>query len=392
LPSLLVWGISAPLETPETGTIIGRVVDNRGSPLPGAALVVTGTGRTAVTDATGFFRISQVPAGSQTLEISYLGFEPQTEEVEVQARAIIRRDIVFVGASRIQEEVTVVAEPFREGQAKALNQQKNALNIVDVVSSDFIGSFPDSNSAEATQRLPGITVTRDQGEGRYVLVRGTEARLNAMMLNGAVLPSPEGDVRNVALDVIPADLLDSIVVTKALTPDMDADSIGGAVDLITRTAPRDPRINMNLGLGYNQISEKTLQNFSLSYGQRFADDKVGLMLGGSYFNTDRGSHNFEVAYDDGYLDELELRHYSVNRKRYGFAGTLDFQPSLGTSFKIQGMFNRFDDQEYRRRYRNRVADECLEKQLKDRFESQQIYFLSGLLNSSSRVGQSLTPP
>jgi len=79
---------------PGTGTIIGRVVDNRGSPLPGAALVVTGTGRTAVTDATGFFRISQVPAGSQTLEISYLGFEPQTEEVEVQARAIIRRDIV----------------------------------------------------------------------------------------------------------------------------------------------------------------------------------------------------------------------------------------------------------------------------------------------------------
>lgn len=372
-----------------TGTLVGRVVDVNGNPLPGAALVVIGTNRTAVTDANGLYEITRVPEGTRTLEVSYLGFEPTAERVEVRASAIVRRDLVFTGAARLAREVTVVAEPWREGQAKALNQQKNAINIIDVVSSDFIGSFPDSNSAEATQRLPGITIQRDQGEGRYVLVRGTEARLNAMMLNGEVLASPEGDVRNVALDVIPADLLDSIVVTKALTPDMDADSIGGAVDLVTKTAPSEPRFHMNLGLGYNRISEKTLQNLSLSYGRRFADDKVGLMLGGSYFNTDRGSHNFEVAYDDGELDELEIRHYSINRKRYGFAGTLDFQPSLGTNFKIQGVFNQFDDQEYRRRYRNRVADERLEKQLKDRFESQRIYALSGLFEQLFAGGTKL---
>jgi TonB-dependent receptor len=370
--------LAAASETPETGTLIGFVVDEKASPLPGAALVVVGTNLTAVTDSNGKFQIFRVPAGKITLEVNYLGFERKTVEVTIEARKIMRHDVVMDTGIGVSEEVTVVAEPLREGQAKALNQQKNAPNIIDIVSSDFIGAFPDSNSAEATQRLPGVAIQRDQGEGRYVLIRGTEARLNAMMLNGEVLPSPEGDIRNVALDVIPADLLDMIEVTKALTPDMDADSIGGAVNLITKTAPEQQRFGLGLGFGYNQISEKTLQNGSLFFGRRFNDNKLGLMLAGSYFNTDRGSHNFEVEYDDGYLDDLQNRHYTVNRKRYGLAGTLDYDFSLSTKFKLQGMWNRFDDQEYRRRFRNRVGDEELEREMKDRFETQQIWSLNGV--------------
>jgi TonB-dependent receptor len=372
-------GVSVLPSTPETGTVVGKVVDINGNPMPGAAVVVIGTSLTAVTDANGGYKILRVPEGRHIFEVSYLGFDPETVEVNVEPRRIIRNDVVLARVVRLQEEVTVVAEPLREGQAKALSQQKNALSIVDVVSSDFIGSFPDSNSAEATQRIPGVSIQRDQGEGRYVLIRGTEARLNAMMLNGEVLPSPEGDIRNVALDVIPSDLLDFISVTKALTPDMDADSIGGAVNLITKTAPEQQRVTMNLGMGYNRISDNSLQNGNFSFGRRFADRKLGLMLGGSYFNTDRGSHNFEVDYDDGYLDDFEKRHYTVNRKRYALAGTMDYQPTLSTKLKLQGMFNQFDDQEYRRRVRDRIGDGEIEREMKDRFESQQIYSLGGII-------------
>ena len=153
----------------------------------------------------------------------------------------------------VREEVTVSATPIQEGQARALNRQRTAPNIVNVISSDQIGQFPDSNAAEATQRIPGVTIERDQGEGRYVAVRGTEPRLNSMMINGERIPSPEGDIRAVAIDVVPTDLLESIEVTKALTPDMDADAIGGAVNLITRGAPSRPVVFGTIAGGYNSL-------------------------------------------------------------------------------------------------------------------------------------------
>ena len=358
------------------GTIAGRVVDSAGNPLPGAEVGARNTTLKTVTSGDGGFRLVDVPSGEQTLEVSYLGYESATVTVTTIAGAVVTM-IVTLEPMSFTETVTVLAEPYLEGQAKALNMQKNALNIVNVVASDFIGSFPDTNSAEATQHIPGISIERDQGEGRYVLIRGTEARLNSMMVNGERLPSPEGDIRNVALDVIPSDLLEAIEVSKALTADMDADAIGGAVNLITKEAPLEPRVTAAIGYGYNDISEDAIASANASYGQRFSDGKIGLMLGGSYLNTDRGSENFEVAYDDGDLEELELRHYTINRERIGVLATLDGRPSDRTQLKLGGIFNQFEDQEYRRRVRNQVADERMEREIKDRFESQVISSLRG---------------
>ena len=166
------------------------------------------------------------------------------------------RQDVQLRLAGFREDVTVTA-PILEGQARALNQQQNAPNIMNVVSADQIGAFPDPNAAEAVQRVPGVSIQRDQGEGRYVLVRGTEARLNSMMIDGERIPSPEGDIRSVALDVIPADLLESIEVTKALTPDMDGDAIGGAVNLVTRQAPEKRRVFVDLGGGLQRRSPRT---------------------------------------------------------------------------------------------------------------------------------------
>ena len=358
-----------------TGVVRGTVTDAQaGGALPGAPVRIEGTGLEAITDRKGQFRIAGVPDGEHTLSVSYLGFESAREPVRVSNGTPTTVE-VKLRLKGFEETVTVEA-PILEGQAKALNQQQNSVRVINVVSADQIGAFPDPNAAEAVQRVPGISIERDQGEGRYVLVRGTEARLNSMMVNGERIPSPEGDIRNVALDVIPADLLESIEITKTLTPDMDGDAIGGAVNLVTSQAPDRPRAFLSVGGGRNSISEGAIGRATGSWAQRFAGGKTGLVLSGSYLKTDRGSHNFEVAYDDGDLDELENRHYTVDRERWGLNAALDFRLDGGGQLVFRGLYNDYSDLEYRRRKRERVGDDRIERELKDRLETQTIASLS----------------
>lgn len=354
----------------QTGGVTGRVKDQLTSnPMPGVSVRLESSALSAETDRSGAFQLLRVPPGEQKLIISYLGFQEKAVTVTVKAGEIANLDVTLEAG--IQETVNV-SDPILQGQARALNQQKESINIQNIVSADQIGRFPDPNSAEAAQRIPGITIERDQGEGRYVQVRGTEARLNSMMLNGERVPSPEGDVRAAALDVIPADLLESIEVSKALTADMDADSIGGSVNLISKGTPEKLRVSLTAGLGYNRISKGGIQNFNGTIGRRFANNKAGFLFSGSYLNTDRGSENFEVAYDGGDLDELELRDYTINRKRYGFNPVFDYRFSSTSEIYIRGIFNQFEDQEFRRRVRYRLGNGRIERELKDRFEAQNI--------------------
>lgn len=358
-----------------SGVVSGTVVDAQAKgALPGAPVQIEGTNLEGVSDRKGFFRIVGVPEGEHMLVVSYLGFESGRVPVRVATgtASVLEVQLRLKG----YQENVIVQAPLLEGQAKALNQQQNAAGIVNVVSSDQIGAFPDPNAAEAVQRVPGISIERDQGEGRYVLVRGTEARLNSMTINGERIPSPEGDIRSVALDVIPADLLESIEIAKTLTPDMDADAIGGTVNLVTAQAPERPRLYISAGGGYNSISEGGIGRGSALFAQRFADKKVGIVLSGSYLRTDRGSHNFEAAYKDGSLADLDERHYTVNRERWGLNGALDVRTGDGGQLVVRGIYNDYSDHEYRRRVRERVGNSRLERELKDRLETQKIAALS----------------
>jgi TonB-dependent receptor len=194
-----------------------------------------------------------------------------------------------------------------------------------------------------------------------------------MEINGQRIPSPEGSVREVALDVIPADLLESIEVSKALTPDMWADSIGGTVNLVTAQAPEKERFFLSAAGGYNSIeSGGASGRFTGMWARRFSDQKAGLVLSGSYFNTDRGSENFEPEYDDGELEQLELRDYTVNRERWGLNAAFDYRLPNDGLFYVRGLYNSFADQEYRRANANKVGDGEIERELKDRLETQEI--------------------
>ena len=172
-----------------------------------------------------------------------------------------------------------------QGQKKAINTQKNNLGITNVVSADQVGKFPDSNIGDALKRISGINVQYDQGEARFGQVRGTSADLSSVTINGNRVPSAEGDTRNVQLDLIPADMIQTIEVSKVVTPDMDGDAIGGSINLVTKNSPYKRTINATAGSGYNWISEKAQLNLGFTYGDRFFNDRLGMLLSASYQNV-----------------------------------------------------------------------------------------------------------
>ncbi|MCJ7801668.1 MAG: carboxypeptidase-like regulatory domain-containing protein, partial [Candidatus Marinimicrobia bacterium] len=231
--ALIMFGLATSLSA---ATVSGKVTDAKsGDYLPGANVILVGTTNGAATDRAGDFYIANVPTGDYTLTVKYIGYEDYTLEITVSENNNDNYFTIAINVSSVKME-DVVVSGLRQGQAKALSQQKSADNIKSVVDEEQMKMFPDVNSAEVMQRIPGVSIARDQGEGRYVLVRGTSPRMNSTSIDGVKIPSGEGGDRSVMLDVISADNLSGIEVTKAITPDMDGDAIGGAVNLKTKSA------------------------------------------------------------------------------------------------------------------------------------------------------------
>src|SRR5215470_16283275 len=270
----------------QTGNVSGTVTEStRKLTLSGVSVRVEGQGIQTVTDESGRYLLQGVRAGKVKLSASYLGMETATQEITALANATITWDPVLTLSAQ-EYAVTVSASPDAVGQARALNDQKNSINQINLVASDQIGSFPDPNAAEAVQRIPGIVVQRDQGEGRYVLIRGTEPRLSATTINGERIGTTENTSRQIPLDTIPADLMGAIEVTKALTPDMEGDSIGGRVNLVTKRAPVTRTFGLTIGSGFNTLVNDDIKDYSGTYGQRFFGGKLGFIGSGSYYQTD----------------------------------------------------------------------------------------------------------
>ncbi len=367
-----------------TGVIYGTVTGPSGGVITNCEVNVEGTNIAGQTGLDGSYRLAPVPVGEHTLVFSYLGLQAANAVVTVTAGEAVSQDMTLAYGG----EIEVRGSPLLAGQAKALNRQKNAINITNIVASDQIGRFPDKNAAEATQRIPGVSLNRDMGEGRYIIIRGTEARLNSTTVNGERIPSPEAGVRNVALDTIPADLLESIEVSKALRPDMDGDSIGGTVDLVTRRAPEETRVSVALGAGYSALMEETAPNGSFTFGGRVGDEKKwGLLLTGSASDTKRGADNIEPEYDDGDLGELQFRDYTTERERYGVTADIDYKASQRSNYYLRGLWTNYVDTELRRRKTMVVEDDELERDIKDRTQESLINSIS--FGGENTIGESM---
>ena len=369
------------------GDIAARITDSStGRALPAANLRLDGTGIGGVSDDKGLARLRLIQPGTYRLITTFIGTKPDTTSVQVRAAATSALDIRLRRTVLVLEGMTVEGE--REGQARALSRQQAADNIRNIVAADFIGRFPDPNVAEALQRVPGISVFRDQGEGRFVLIRGLEPRLTAVTIDGVETPAPDGEVRVVALDVIPSDQFAYMEVDKALVPAMDADGIGGAVNLVTKSAPNRASSKVTIGLGRNQLVSDGIRQGSFSWGDRLGSDgELGVQIGGSFFSTDRGTDANRIRWEP--VLNLDLLDYIIRRRRMSLSGNLDYQRGEDSSLFLRAIYSRFTDHEFRRRLRYTVLElepESLtgsgvgrvERHLKDRYEAQDIYsFLLG---------------
>jgi TonB-dependent receptor len=366
-----------------TGSIEGTVTGPAGGLLTDVRVSVEGTNLTNLTDEFGFYRFATIPEGEHTLVFEYLGLQSATVEVTVVAgeTSVLDQTLAYGG------EIEVRGSPLLVGQAKALNRQKNAMNISNIVAADQIGRFPDKNASEATQRIPAVSLLRDQGEGRYVLIRGTEPRLNSTTVNGERIPSSEAGIRTIALDTIPADLLAAIEVSKALTPDMDGDSIGGTVNLVTQRAPEETRVSASLGAVYTDIMEKSAPTGQLTFGTRFGSEKDwGILVSGSATDRKGGSDNIEPEYDDGELDELQLRDYTIHRERYGVTADLDYRAAARANYSLRGLWTNYIDNEQRRAKTNALGDDELERAIRDR--RQESWINSITFSGENNIGDS----
>lgn len=353
----------------QSGNIQGVISDENGIYLPGANIFIAQLNKGAITDFDGRFTLVALPEGTYTLDISYLGFEPIQQQVQVIAGQTSSLSVVLVSSSMALDEVQVMG--FGAGsQAKALNTQKNNINITNVVSTDQIGKFPDANIGDAVKRIPGITMQVDQGEARNIIVRGLSPQLNSVTLNGSRIPSAEGDNRNIQMDLIPSDMIQTIEVSKAITPDKDADALGGAVNLITRTAPQGFRLSATLGSGINFIRDKRILNGSFLLGDRSENGKFGWMLGATIYDSDFGSDNVEAEWSDEFefytgaddadgepiLEEVDVdpytnvteqRVYNVQRIRRSFSANFDYNFDANNRIYLKTMYNWRDDRENR---------------------------------------------
>jgi TonB-dependent receptor len=334
----------------QQASLTGIVTDaETGFALAGVSVRIVSEDRRAISNGTGRFTLVGLPAGRLVVEAVYLGYARTTQTVELDAGDVGRVTFHLAPEAIALEGVTVTGN--RRGQAAALNQQLNAPNVTNVVAADQIGRFPDQNIGDAMKRIPGLVVMQDQGEARFGLVRGTEPRFNSVMINGERIPSAEAEIREVQLDLIPADMVSAIEVNKTLTPDMDADAIGGSVNIVTRAAPTQRRASVTLGSGYNFLSDEPMAVGSAVLADRFVDGRLGVVLSGSYFDHKLGSDNIEGEWDlDGstpYLAEFQIREYQVQRIRRSASAALDYRLSEGNSLTLRGIYNWRDDWENR---------------------------------------------
>lgn len=263
----VLWLTPAAAQTGK-GTIVGTVRDERNSVLTSALIELQPLGRRTASDDQGQFRITDVPAGEYTLGASYVGFAPFTGTVTVGGGQTVTVDAVMKVASQ-SDQVMVVAERV-QGEAEAINIERMSEDIVQVLPSRVINSLPNTNIADAVGRAPSVSLERDEGEGKYVQIRGTEPRLSNVTINSVNVPSPEVTVRNIKLDSVPADLVERIEVFKTLSASQDADGIGGTVNLVTRTAGEKPTYSFGGQGGYTPIMNgRTLGGFDGSIGERF---------------------------------------------------------------------------------------------------------------------------
>lgn len=359
-------------------TIRGKMLDENMEPMIGANVYLKSTNQYGVVGLDGSYVIHHVKAGEYTLVASYVGYISQEKIVRIQSDdEVTSLDIALERDQQLLNEIVVSATAEGGSDAQARMIEKNAPQVVNLLSAKAISILPDISVANLVQRMSGLTVQRNSnGDPQYAIVRGMDRRYSYTLVNGFKIPSPDNKNRYVPLDIFPANLLERLEVYKSLTADMEGDAIGGAVNMVMKSAPDHFEVKADFQAGYNYINtlngfdhynassiskesprqlygtgyaaqtdEFTKKNLevknnkpipdviaSLSLGNRFFNNKLGVLVAGSFQNSYRATNSLWFDYDvDPYgtdlpqLGSLQERHYSIQQRRSATHARLDYK-------------------------------------------------------------------
>lgn len=323
--------------------------------LPDARVIVAGSSMGTTTDMKGTFQILSLPTGKQKVVISYLGYKNDTIEIQIsEAQNLPLGDIVLTETERNLNDVEVTGKLKKGSESKAINITKNSSRIVTVISSEGISKLPDKNAAETVKRIAGAAVQNNKGEGAYVSLRGTPLDWTATLINGDRMPvaDEENTSRIFEFEVLPSDLIDYIVVSRTVTPDLEGDNIGGSINFLTKTSVEKKTFTMNAALGANFLARKPTGNLSFLYGDRSKNGKFSFVINGSYFGRYYAAQAFKLAYGSNFnhgLNRLELKDYDGERHTAG--GNFSWEYKVNDKVRIGSklLFGTMIDNKWQRK-------------------------------------------
>ncbi len=348
----------------------------------------------------GSFHFKKLKDGEYTLIVRCISYNKYEKKVKVSNNQKVEFTILLQTESKELDEVLVQAKYDRESERYALNREKTADNIINVMSYKTIELLPDINTAGVLQRVSGINLEKTStGDARYAVIRGMDQRYNYTLVNGIKIPSPDNKYRYVPMDMFPSDLLERLEVHKALTPNMEADAIGGAMNLIMKNAPDKFTMNFNIAGGFSQLlnqrgyenydkstikfkspsdingegyvatpSDFTYNNFDykskhnpvnttigFSIGNRFLKNKkLGIVVAGSYQNLYRGSNtlwfkpeNQPAPGNVPAFTDIYVRQYNMQQTRIGVHSKIDYEINEKNKISLYNVYMQLDELQYR---------------------------------------------
>ncbi|MEM7369376.1 MAG: TonB-dependent receptor [Bacteroidota bacterium] len=340
----------------QSGTISGKVIDSKGVLVGATVYLESSKAQGANSNINGKFIISGVKPGEQTVVFHYLGYNSKTVSVAVNPGEVSEVTVELIPLVYEGEEVIISTQ--RRGQTEAINQQLASDKIANIVSSDRIQELPDVNAAEAIGRLPGVALTRSGGEGQKVVIRGMHPKYSAITVNGVRLPSNSSTDRSVDLSLIAPELLDAIEVFKTPLPDMDAEAVGGTVNLRIRKAPDRFKLNAKGLYGFNNQARQFRDYKGVfQVSNRFLNKKLGIIAQGSVERFNRSGDFLTNGWRQGRTDSLgntEVLGSSLNledrseiRQRYNGSLSLDYKLNPKHDLSLFGVFSRTDRDQFR---------------------------------------------
>ena len=416
------------------GGVKGKVLDHQtGEPLPGASVQIENGNfhHTALVNLDGSYSFKNVPAGSYQLTVKYIGYSnPTTFTVTVgSGDNMVVQNIDLKEEGKQLEEVEV-AGVGKTSDAAARGREKNSPLLQNVLSQKAIELLPDVTVANALQRVPGVVIQRSSsGEGRYAIIRGMDERYNNTLVNGVKIPSPDAKYRYVPMDLFPSDMLERLEVIKSLTPSMEADAVGGTMNLVMKTAPQHFIFNVNAATGVSTLfkSSRPFSTFShaavndkspaeingnsytatqkdfskdnlnftgksqpwntmagTTIGGRLLHDHLGIIFSGSYQNFFRGSNSDflvpnaqpQVVGDQNnqsVISDLYVRRYSTQTTRVGLHNNIDYVFNDRNKISLYNMYIHMNEFQTRSTYDSVYLNKLSDNLMRSRLQKQSIY-------------------